>query len=89
MYILKFPAAGIYMPPHFDAPPYTPRRVLQVWGAEDAQNLVPSPRISELQTRPKFAQPRLSRVKGRSSPARGCKFGCVCSYMSSHYVGMR
>ena len=28
----------------------------------------------------KFAQPRLSRVKGRSSPARGYKFGCVCSY---------
>ena len=26
-----------------------------------------------------FAQPRLSRVKGRSSPARGYKFGCVCS----------
>ena len=25
----------------------------------------------------KFAQPRLSRVKGRSSPARGCKFGFV------------
>ena len=32
-----------------------------------------------------FAQPRLSRVKGRSSPARGCKFGCVCSYMAGHY----
>ena len=30
---------------------------------------------------PEFAQPRLSRVKGRSSPARGYKFGCVCSYM--------
>ena len=29
-----------------------------------------------------FAQPRLSRVKGRSSPARGYKFGCVCSYMA-------
>ena len=28
------------------------------------------------------AQPRLSRVKGRSSPARGYKFGCVCSYMA-------
>ena len=26
---------------------------------------------------PEFAQPRLSRVKGRSSPARGYKFGCV------------
>ena len=24
-----------------------------------------------------FAQPRLSRVKGRSSPARGYKFGCL------------
>ena len=27
-----------------------------------------------------FAQPRLSRVKRLSSPARGYKFGCVCSY---------
>ena len=34
---------------------------------------------------PEFAQPRLSRVKGRSSPARGYKFGCVCSYMTGHY----
>ena len=33
---------------------------------------------------PEFAQPRLSRVKGRSSPARGYKFGCVCSYMAGH-----
>ena len=32
----------------------------------------------------KFAQPRSSRVKARSSPARGCKFGCVCSYMAGH-----
>ena len=32
-----------------------------------------------------FAQPRLSRVKARSSPARGYKFGCVCSYMAGHY----
>ena len=31
---------------------------------------------------PEFAQPRLSRVKARSSPARGYKFGCVCSYMA-------
>ena len=38
---------------------------------------------------PEFAQPRLSRVKGRSSPARGYKFGCVCSYMANHYVGVR
>ena len=29
-----------------------------------------------------FAQPRLSRVKRRSSPATGYKFGCVCSYMA-------
>ena len=29
-----------------------------------------------------FAQPRLSRVKRRSSPARGYKFGCVYSYMA-------
>ena len=30
---------------------------------------------------PEFAQPRLSKVKGPSSLARGYKFGCVCSYM--------
>ena len=35
-----------------------------------------------------FAQPRLSRVKRRSSPARGYKFGCVCSYMAGHYPGI-
>ena len=35
-----------------------------------------------------FAQPRLSRVKARSSPARGYKFGCVCSYMAGHYPGI-
>ena len=33
---------------------------------------------------PEFAQPRLSRVKVRSSPARGYKFGCVCSCMAGH-----
>ena len=33
----------------------------------------------------KFAQPRLSRVKRQSSPARGYKFGCVCYYMAGHY----
>ena len=38
---------------------------------------------------PEFAQPHLSRVKAWSSPARGCKSGCVCSYMPSHYVGVR
>ena len=37
---------------------------------------------------PEFAQPRLSRVKGRSSLARGYKFGCVCSYMAGHYPGI-
>ena len=43
---------------------------------------------SPLSTRSKptteFAQPRLSRVKQRSSPTRGYKFGCVCSYMAGH-----
>ena len=29
------------------------------------------------------AAPNLHRVKGRSSPARGYKFGCVSSYMAS------
>ena len=33
---------------------------------------------------PEFAQPRLSRVKARSSPARGYKFECVCYYMAGH-----
>ena len=33
---------------------------------------------------PEFAQPSLSRVKRRSSPARGYKFGCVCSNMAGH-----
>ena len=37
---------------------------------------------------PEFVQPRLSRVKRRSSPARGYKFGCVCSYMAGHYPGI-
>ena len=34
---------------------------------------------------PEFAQPRLSRVKARLSPARGYKFGCVCSFMAGHH----
>ena len=34
------------------------------------------------------AQPRLSRVKRRSSPARGYKFGCVCSCMAGHCPGI-
>ena len=37
---------------------------------------------------PEFAQPRLSRVKARSSPARRYKFGCVSSYMAGHYPGI-
>ena len=37
----------------------------------------PYPSASSKPTR--IAQPRLSRVRGRSSPARGYKFGCVCS----------
>ena len=40
--------------------------------------------ISELQTPPEFAQPRLSRVKRRSSLATGYKSGSVCSYMAGH-----
>ena len=35
-----------------------------------------------------FAEPRLRRVKQRSSPARGYKFRCVCSYMDGHYSGI-
>ena len=30
----------------------------------------------------------VSRVKARSSPARGYKFRCVCSYMASYYPGI-
>ena len=33
---------------------------------------------------PEFAQPRLSQVQARWSPARGYTFGCVCSYMAGH-----
>ena len=33
-----------------------------------------------------FAQPRLSRVKRRSSPTTGYKFGCVCSHMAGHWI---
>ena len=51
---------------------------LRVWGSREHP---PKP--------PEFAQPRLSRVKERSSPSRGYKFGCVCSYMASHYVSVR
>ena len=32
----------------------------------------------------RIAQPHLSRVRARSSPATGYKFGCVCSYMAGH-----
>ena len=34
------------------------------------------------------AQPCLSRVKARLCPARGHKFGCVCSYVAGHYPGI-
>ena len=44
--------------------------------------LQPRRLLSELQNPPEFAQSRLSRAKGRSSPARGYKFGCGCSYMA-------
>ena len=37
---------------------------------------------------PEFAQVRLSRVKARSTPARGYKVGCVCSYMDGHCPGI-
>ena len=40
---------------------------------------IPSSRLTSGQL-----QPRLSRVKGWSSPARGYKFACVCSYMAGH-----
>ena len=36
------------------------------------------------QRAPTPPQPRLSRVKAWSSPARGYKFGCVCFYMAGH-----
>ena len=50
---------------------------------------VPSPEESQRAPNPpEFAQPRLSRVKARSSAARGYKFGCVCSCMAGHYPGI-
>ena len=41
-------------------------------------------KVSSASSKPttEFAQPCLSRAQGRSSPARGYKFGCVCSYMA-------
>ena len=47
-------------------------------------------RFSCLSSKPttEFAQPNLSRVKAWSSPARGYRFGCVCSYMAGHYPGI-
>ena len=50
------------------------RDVLQGWPCYSQR--APNP--------PEITQPRLSRVKWRSSPARGYKFGCVCSYMAGH-----
>ena len=47
-----------------------------------------SPKPYSARFTPKFAQPCLSRVKRRSSPARGYKFGCVCSSMAGHYPGI-
>ena len=38
---------------------------------------------------PEFTQPRLSRVKRRSSLGGGNKFGCVCSYMAGRYPCIR
>ena len=40
--------------------------------------------LNPLKNPPEFAQPRLSRVKAQSSPARGYKFGCVCSFWAGH-----
>ena len=48
----------------------------------------PFPFFSELQNPPEFARPRLSRVKERSSPARGYIFGCLFLYMAGHYPGI-
>ena len=48
----------------------------------------PEPNAVNSKPTTEFAQPRLSRVKARSSPARGYKFGCVCSYMAGHYPGI-
>ena len=47
-------------------------------------------RINSASSKPTtdFAQSRLSRVKGRSSPVRAYKSGCVCSYMAGHYPGI-
>ena len=52
------------------------RRGVTQKGDGSEKSSVFSSYFRELQTHPK--QPCLSRVKGRSSPARGGKFGCVC-----------
>ena len=56
-----------------------------LWQGECSQK---SAKAQRAPNTPEFAQPRLSRVKGRSSPARGYKSGCVCSYMAGHYPGI-
>ena len=55
-----------------------PQRIARFWCTQlqSAYQRAPNP--------PESAQPRLSRVKARSSPAKGYKFGCVCSNMAGH-----
>ena len=63
-----------------------PTEVAQVVGGQSAQKIKTlfssKTKVQRAPNTPEFAQPHLSRVKGWSSPARGYKFGCVCSYMA-------
>ena len=45
--------------------------------------------MQQIPNPPKFAQPGLSRLKGRSSQAKGYTFRCVCSRMAGRYPRMR
>ena len=45
-------------------------------------NFLENTQIQRAPNPPEFAQPRLSRVTGRSFPARGYEFWCVFSYMA-------
>ena len=58
------------------------------WALLFSNPLPPTP-FQRTPNPPKFAQPSLSRAKGRSSPARAYKFGCVCSYMAGVILHQR
>ena len=67
--------------------PHISQKLLQ---KSDLLWIRPCPVYSSASSKPttEFAQPRLSRVQARSSPARGYNWSCVCSYMAGHYPGI-